>query len=371
MTNKHAKYALIALFLALLYLPVPLSAAFIDDRNGQDQENRTLTQRPVLSIDTIGAFPQAYEAYYRDHQPFRAQLIFTRALLSKTLYDRDVSGKVLFGRNGWLYYGDTGDGMPIADYRGEMQFSEQELRKIASDLMKTSSALKDIGCDFVLFIAPNKSRVYSEYMPDRYGAPAESYAALRLVRYLRRHSTIKVVYPYEELMQAKRDFADIDIYYPRDTHWNYVGSYIGTRALMRQLDVELPALTPEMIRKPEAARTGDLSILTHLENRLPKDIDYVVTNPDGSAFTGPMLPEQARKRRVYLYRDSFGEYMEDYLFTCFSREDSAVSVLNVDEALIDELRPDVFILESVERYLRMRLQAGPLYTAPDKRRAKP
>ena len=107
-------------------------------------------------------------------------------------------------------------------------------------------------------------------MPDRYGAPSEAYAAEQLVCYLRRHSTIKVVYPYEELMQAKRDFADIDIYYPTGTHWNYVGSYIGTRELMRQLDIEFPELTREMIQKPEADHTGDLSKLAHLETWLPK-----------------------------------------------------------------------------------------------------
>lgn len=370
MTKKHARYALVALFLALLYLPVPLNAILVGGRSDENQENRALTQCPTLSAETLGVFPQAYEAYYQDHQPFRDQLIFVRALLSKALYDRDVSGKVLFGKNGWLYYGFNGDGMPIADYRGETRFSEQELRKITADLMKTSSALKAIGCDFVLLILPNKSRVYSENMPDRYGAPSEAYAAEQLVRYLRRHSTIKVVYPYEELMQAKRDFADIDIYYPTDTHWNYVGSYIGTRELMRQLDIEFPELTREMIQKPEADHTGDLSKLAHLETWLPKDIDYAVTNPDGSAFTGPALPEQARKRRVFLCRDSFGEYMEDYLFTCFSREDSVDSLLNIDEELIDELRPDVFIMETLERYMRMRLQAGPLYSAPGKRKAK-
>ena len=46
------------------------------------------------------------------------------------------------------------------------------------------------------------------------------------------------------------------------------------------------------------------------------------------------------------------------------------SLLNIDEELIDELRPDVFIMETLERYMRMRLQAGLLYSAPGKRKAK-
>ncbi|MBR2698711.1 MAG: hypothetical protein IKE76_08990 [Clostridia bacterium] len=287
--------------------------------------------------------------------------------MSKLLYNRDISHKVLFGKEGWLYYCSGNDGVPIADYRGETAFTERELRQIASDLMKTHSALKKIGCEFVLFIAPNKERVYSEYMPDRFGAPSETYAARQLVRYLKRHSTVKVVYPYDELMQAKQDFPDIDVYYPRDTHWNYVGSYIGTRELMKQLDIEFPELTRDMIRQSEPNRVGDLSILAHLEACLPKDVDYAVTNPDGLAFAGPVAAGEARNKNIFLCRDSFGEYMEDYLFTCFSREDSAVTVLSLNDELIDQIRPDVFVFETVERYLRMRLLAGPLYRSPEDR----
>ena len=88
------------------------------------------------------------------------------------------------GKDGWLFYNNQNDGDPLAQYKGKCLFSNEELELIADNLSVTQVNLAKEGREFVLFIAPNKERVYSEYMPEYYGEPAEIYAALQVITYL-------------------------------------------------------------------------------------------------------------------------------------------------------------------------------------------
>ena len=358
MNKKPSKCALVALFLALVVL-APLAGIVAGDRvRGRNLELRTPAAKPALTLEHIGSFPREYEAWYADSQPFRDQLIYVRALMNKALYDRDVTRMVAFGKQGWLFYTNVNDGKPLNNYRGEDLFTNMELRRIADSLVRTRDNLRKQGCEFVLFIAPNKERVYSEYMPERYGAPSENYAAKQLVTFLRRRTDLNVVYCYDDLMQARQDLADIPIFYSKDTHWNGAGSYVGARAMMRALDIDMPPLTGDITAPVSVGHTGDLSILTHLERDIPADTDYAVTFDAGQA--------SADRKTVFFCHDSFGDSLTGYLLNYFNMG-NAVPYADYEEAQVDAAHPDIFILETVERYVRLRLLRGPLYTDPGDR----
>lgn len=361
MKNRASKCALIALFLILLYVPTIVGVVAGDSVKSANLENRRLNALPEFSLKNIGDLPRGYEAYYADNQPFRDQLITFRALMSRALYDRDISNQVVFGKDDWLFYCNKADGAPIDSYRGEDLLSRQELRQIATSLMQTRDNLRKRGCDFVLFIAPNKERVYSEYMPDRFGPPAERYGVGQLVDFLRRSTDLKVVYPYEELMQAKQAFEDIPIYYSKDTHWNHVGGYIGARALMRALGVELPELRRDRIQPTGQNGPCDLPNLSHLTPVYTPDMTYTVTVPPEE-----IRAEETKDKVLYFRHDSFGDYMDDYLLPCFSQSGTTLSTKR-DDTQVDEARPDVYVMEVVERNLRGRKWYKPLYILPEDR----
>ena len=371
MQKKISKYALIILFLALLYVPTLIGLVAGDRVKSANLENRKLAEWPAFSLKDISRLPHKYELYYDDNLPFRDQLIQARAVLNRALYDRDIKGEVVYGKDGWLFYAARSDGDPMADYRGENLFTREELRQIAVDLRRTRDTLKRQGIDFALFIAPNKERVYSEYMPDRYGAPAEEYAAKQLVDFLRQHTDLTVVYPYEELMQAKADFPDIPLYFSKDTHWNGVGAYVGTRALLSALGIQTPALNRENIQLLQGAGPNDLILLAHMNGVLPPDDDYTVLDGLRPAYTilsrTENLTTQAQAAAgqpvLFFRHDSFGEHMHDYLLPWFSSSFSVFTQYQ-DDSQVDAAKPDLYVMEVVERYVRTRLTKGPLYTAP-------
>ena len=110
--------------------------------------------------------------------------------------------------------------------------------------------------------------------------------------FLRAHTDIKVVCAYDALMEAKAEFPEYTLYYPSDTHWNGIGSYIGARLLMRELGIELPALDRANIRPQDTKCIGDLSILAHLYTCWARATPYPVAVEPAARRRGDRSPPQ-------------------------------------------------------------------------------
>ena len=368
MKSKLSRVTLAALFLILLYVPGLAWLASGGRWAEPNLEKRELAELPAFSLSELDRYPGAFEKYYRDHLPFREQMIGLYARVNRALFDDCIVTTVLFGRDGWFFHNNVNDGDPIATYRGEDTLTTDELRQIVSNLRRTKNNLAARGIDFVLFIAPNKERVYSEYMPERYGAPAEKNGVTQLVDFLRAHTDIKVVCAYDALMEAKAEFPEYTLYYPSDTHWNGIGSYIGARLLMRELGIELPALDRANIRPQDTKCIGDLSVLSHLYTLGEGDPMYTVAvegMADAEVENDPDLQWLHAQgdpggRRIFLKHDSFAAGLLPYMIPWFSETTTCTNRL-YDPAQVDEAQPDIFVQVCVERYVKQQLTKGPLY----------
>ena len=237
--RKTVQAFYIAIFTAAILLPVPLFKAikpYIDTNN---YENRELTPRPALQLnaESISSFPSDFDSWMSDHLPFRNQLLSLNGMIDYDVLHSSSSDTVIVGRKGWLFYkgAQVNSEDPVADYTGTNLFSEEQLEIIARNMKEAQQLLKDRGSDFVIFIAPNKERVYSEYMPRSYGAPAKENRLSQVTSYLREHTDIPVVSCMDDLMEYKKTHPNTPVYFKYDTHWNDLGAFIGTRALARAL----------------------------------------------------------------------------------------------------------------------------------------
>ena len=220
-----------------------------------------------------------------------------------------------------------------------------------------------MGKEFVLFIAPNKERIYSEMLPKKYGEPAEMYAALQLVEYLRENTDIRVVYPYAELMQAKKELPGCIIYNKTDTHWNFVGGYVGARALLGELGISMPEVDSDLISiREKKLEAGDLAgllnqkrILTKMERGFSLS-GYDTHNLDvlqAEQFFAVVFRSEAQNadpRKIYINGDSFLTYMERVIGSQFN----SAYMRHKDFYSYDifqEKDPDIFVYETVERHV--------------------
>lgn len=210
-------FILIICFSWLLWI---LLEPYLDVTN---YENRKMVEQPQLSSGNYGTFAIEYNNWFNDNIPFRNNLISLNSVIDYFLFEMSTSDRVVIGDNDWLFYNRVDDGDPIGCYMGTNILTEDELKTLAQNCLSQRDFLLNQGKEFVIYIVPNKERIYSEYMPERYGDPAEVYRAKQIVEYLKANTDLRVVYPYEELMRAK-EIIDYNLYYKTDTHWNKIGA---------------------------------------------------------------------------------------------------------------------------------------------------
>ena len=334
-----------------------LLGKFVDSTN---YENREFATRPRLTIDSYKTYPDEYEEYFNDSIPFRNNLITINSVIDYFVFNRSTSTRVTVGKDNWLFYADTGDGDPIGCYQGTNLLSDEDLEAMAQNCLKIQSYLNEQGKEFIIFVAPNKERIYYDEMPEQYGIPADTYRALQVVEYLRNNTDIRVVYPYDELMQAKESLEQ-NIYYKTDTHWNWIGGYVGATALTRELGIEMPDILSDEVTITTGNNTaGDLAGMLNLKKKLTyTDYEYTVEGYDthnvetiesdfGTVFV--YHAEDADPRKIYVYRDSFSTHMSRYIGTQFTDTYMRHRRTYTYEDFAEQ-NPDIFVYETVERYI--------------------
>lgn len=324
-------------------------------------ENRPLNELPSLSDTSLSDYSDKFEGYFNDHIPFRNQLISLNNKINYYLFKATLGDQVLIGKDGWLFIKDKMQGNAIANYTGEDALSDEELSQIADNVVRNKAYLESQGMEFVVMIAPNKSRIYSEYMPDYLGEPNEVYAVLQIVDYLKTNTDVRVVYNYDALMDAKSQLEsrDISIYHKVDTHWNNVGAYVGAADLLHELGVSVPSVADVNI---EAVANGDADLagMLHMKGDfINTENNYIVSGYKAEDVSVSKLQENFNevieyasnakdKRCVYINRDSFATAMGEYIGSQFARTYMR-HYGTYTAADLESVSPDVFVYEVAER----------------------
>lgn len=350
-----SKMIIIGIFLSLICLPHLLWQVIGDSLDSDNYENAAPVAQPVFDIGFIDSYPSSLEQYYNSQLPFRNQLIKLYGGLQYNLFHSSMDPQVIPGREGWLFYNSKVPGETMGSYTGRDLFSEEELSLIASNLESARKQLEEQNCQFVLFIAPDKERVYPEYMPGYIRGPAEIHRTAQLMDYLSQHTKVRVVYPLDELLEAKKDY---QVYYRLDSHWNHFGGYVGSNALLSNIGCPLMDISDTQ-REVIGPTICDLANLLNLGGELNTDPDTLITGFGQGELTeisrdaaGLYVYENpgAPLGTLFMVRDSFADSMDRFLAGTFRYSYLPHSVCYTSEQLA-EVNPDIFVLELVERRL--------------------
>nr|WP_329752770.1 DHHW family protein [Clostridium sp. CM74B_53] len=357
MTRKRiGPIIIIIAFCVIICFPWLLWIFFEKYVDSTNHENREMRTRPRLTLDTYGTFSKEYDAYFNDSIPFRNNLITLNSAIDYFCFNKSTNDSVIVGKDNWLFYSKVSDGDPLSCYLGTNLYSKKDLAFIAENLVNQRNFLQEQGVEFVLFIAPNKERIYYDAMPDQYGKPADMYATRQLVEYLRNYTDLRVVYPYDELMNA-RNLLYENIYYKTDTHWNDIGGYIGSQLLLNELGIKMPSIDDLNIELTDTY-AGDLANMLNLTQQL-KNNDQIYTvsgyNTNNIQVVSEdffdvysYTAENADPRRVYINRDSFSTAMRLVIGTQF-KETYMRHFNSYSYGDYLAYKPDVYIYEVVER----------------------
>ncbi len=336
--TKFKKYFLIIFFITFIYLPI--IGTIFDFQNGlYDPKFNELKKFPEFKECgyDIGKFCDEFFGYYEDNFGFRYNLMrFASNLKIKLFktYPKNIDAKVLKGKDGWLFYKL---GNEIEDFQGRVPLANVTLNKIISEYEDSANYLNSLGIKLYVLIPPNKSAVYSEYLPDRviYGIKSDK---TRISQLLALNSDF--IYPKKELLENKgKDL----LYFKTDTHWTYYGAYFGYRALMKKIQNDFDINVPELseFKKRYTEYYTDLTRMVNVEKA------------DSEIQPQYFCTDKIKKSnlKAMIFGDSFMAAMHPYFDCTFSSVNYSERG-NFDVNKIAKAKPDIVIIEIVQRDLK-------------------
>ncbi len=249
------------------------------------------------------------------------------------------STQVLLGKEDWLFYKTTEDGDPIADYQGNNHYSDESLVRIAGKLESYAQIMNSYGSDFYIMSIPNKSNVYSEYMPDsveRYDTVTKTDG---LMDYLTNQSSVKVINTKPDLLAAKDQY---QIYYSTDTHFNEIGAFVASQTVLQCITNQKQDLKTAKFNVVNENYSGDLAALCEMQDIFNEDTQY-------SLDTNTVDVSKKSDKRILIIGDSFADVIQPVLSNYFA-EVNTVGVWSFDMSMVSSYAPDIVIWECAERY---------------------
>jgi alginate O-acetyltransferase complex protein AlgJ len=347
---------LVACFVVFLLLPAALQLMGVAQTSARD-EMRNLVERPRFptTLDAWRRFGAQIDAYVSDRFGLRRYLLAAGNRLNFAVRLPGGGNTVaLAGKGGWLFWRHD-----IEQHSGLVLLGQWQIDAWLQHLDRLHDWLADRGIRFVFVVAPDKSEIYPEHLPE--GVPAAPFTALDQLT-----AAIKA--------QAKFDFVDLrpllkeakageQIYYKTDSHWNTRGAYLALAEVLKGRlppGAALPAFADYRLDpKPFA---GDLVQLLGLSCCISEPKGELIRDfPDPIRDSGVAIKSGLEQRwldtthaglpPVFLYGDSFAYAWFSPLADVTSRVVFQHSDAPLRIAEVAAAKPGLFIYEVVQRRL--------------------
>lgn len=272
------------------------------------------TEVPALTVESYqsGQYQAKLESRLGETFGFREPVIRVYNQYLWSCYRKTYCHFIVPGKKGYLFYTEA-----LNDYYGvesikmfrtydrAREWAEQNVRM----MNKLRHVLKDYGVEFLCFMAPNKTQLYSQYLP--YHAPAPD-GAFNTADYYDSLMTA-IGFPHVEMtrwFKQMNDTASFQLIPKRDSHWRYsaVYGYDTLFSYMNSLnDFGIPDIKVLGMRQLDTMyRENDEKTLNLL---FPIPGDSPKYQPEVTVECG----EGCRKPKVLFVGDSFVWDLETYL----------------------------------------------------------
>jgi len=374
--SKFRKWEAVVTGIAFMVaIMVPLAMQWtLPQREIATSEGRKLTAFPTfkkLKWKSLRDFPEKFEKYYNDRFGGRNDLLAASATLKVKVFQTSPTRDVMIGKNGWLYY--TGEGA-LDDHLGVTRFTDEQLLDWKEYLERRQAWLAKRNIRYVFVFAPDKQTVYPEYLPDRAAKFRDGTAMDQLMAYLRQNCSVPVLDLRPALVEAKRMG---QLYWKTDTHWMYLGEYVGYERLAAELRAAYPMLgdSPYFYAKhPERIQQEtDLRRIMRLPGKPVEGVPvsnfafdghpqvvppFQADNLRADKLTYSVEPPHAEvPLRVLVYHDSFFNGLIKYFCPHFAKSTYVWRTVDSPEKCEKEIArvmendpPQLFVEEMLERY---------------------
>lgn len=270
-----------------------------------------------------------------------------------------VFPQAIIGTNGWMYL--SGD-KSIEDYQKKLRLNPKEMRGSVGGLALFNKELRKNGTRLIVMVAPDKHTIYPQYMPRQIPVLGEMSRMDQFMKFMQENkNNIEVMDLRPALLKNSSSY---QLYEKTDTHWNCLGAYYAYQEMMARISATYPETAAHPLTdftiKVTGNRTRDISKMLGFQYREggwklnPKfKQNHLSVKNDKVNNINIRTVENSRKDlpTVMVFHDSFyiacfNTFFEQH----FSRTISIHSrLVNDYRQLIEKEKPDIIIIEAVER----------------------
>lgn len=347
---------------------IVLSVIFILPRGFLYYEQDTITISPqsirslVFTIVFIGLslMPLLHHPNFTDFDNTfwgRSELLGVNSRAKSHLGDRLINNAILINKK-WFF--NSHDAV-MNDFQYTKPFSQNELKLIHKKLSGLEDYLAEKQIPLIIIIPPNKSTVFPELMPKEIPIIGAQSNLDQVIQYMENHGGPHIIDLRERFSKEKNSH---QLYYRTDSHWTPYGAYLGYEAIINQVHEVIPEVEVfpyEAFKLEKRELSGDLSInlanlnisedffsIVPVKGHTIKERIYAQTGSDRE-YIRIVNSSNTSSPRLLMVRDSFSNDLIPYLSQNFSR--SVYVVHELDRFLIESEKPQVVVIEYIERYL--------------------
>ncbi|WP_010276863.1 DHHW family protein [Paenibacillus senegalensis] len=213
---------MVVAFLIIIFL-LGAWAALKDDEAASALENRSLAEKPLLSVGSLwsGEYFKQYENYFNDQFPARGKFVETNAWVEKNIIRKKVYNSVYL----------ASDGMMLVAYNG----NRKAINNIYQPITNFIDEQQEYGVDVFVGVLPHKMLVYADRLPHYLRSNAkDSYE--NLIKGFSEQVKLIEVYP------VIKEREDEELYFYTDHHWTVKGAFLGYQEIVRTVSKDYPEI---------------------------------------------------------------------------------------------------------------------------------
>lgn len=262
----------------------------------------------------------------------------------------------------WLNY--TGENS-LDDFQNSSPLTNKQIETIHVKLADIKNSLEGRGIKFYVIIPPNKNTIYPEDLENIAPKISPTSRLDQVVDFERTNNGINLIDLREDLLKAKEQEL---VYNSTDTHWNDYGSWVGYQRLIKVISQDFPQIKPNPIEnysKKQEKFYGGLAIISgnirveettiSLTLRNPKEVRHESGTAEGNIRMITSYLDEPELPTSLVFRDSFYSSLYSHMSQHFSKHVCLWTHV-FDYSKVDELRPNIVILEVTERYINRLLR---------------
>ncbi len=333
-------------------------------------ENKKFKEPPTLHGDRFRKYIYDFDQYYKQNFGGRPALLATYNKFNISVLKTSPNPNfIVLGKDGWMFLSNDADNVMNQTLRYD-RYNPSLLDSIARNWNETISTFKSIKIPLYTCVAPNKHRIYPQFLPDRLQSNLTSVDSKlsQVQKRLASESNTPNILDLKSGFPPQSKLTPF-LYHKMNSHWNDLGAYYGYVALMKTIKNNFPDVTilaldqfKQIYLEKKDLNFGQMLQTDGIEKTFVLQPKFNITSvqtpnqltiPEGVNYEYELRFKNTNatcKYKLLVFRDSFTDALVPFLSESFS-EVVLISSKTIDYGIVERENPDLVVYEMVERRL--------------------